>query len=841
MNKKFLSMAAAAMMFAACSDDLKVDQAVPEIAQNPTEATAEQVPVQFGAAYVDRATTRAGLTETLVTGTYADNNGLYKSGFGVFGYYTDSELYNADSFKPNFMYNTYVHATAADQWSYEPVRYWPNEYGVDAVSDDVDRVSFFAYAPYVTVNASTGNVTNNSTSTYLEDNGSAVGIVGLSRNTAFGDPFVKYVASLDPSKAVDLTYGRALNSIQRQGLDPLAAGASMLDLSKPAVGTKLGFSFQHALAALNVQVDAAVDALTPGTQLGTEADGSTVDEMTRIYVRSITFEGLTDKGMLNLRDGNWYDENGQYGVDGTLAIYDGRNNGREAVMAAVNESPTNLNSVIVQMDDGHQPNSPVGVTATAVNLFQPATTIPAKPADYDTNSTSAAAYDAVVAQALEEPIYVIPTGQVLRATIVYDVETKDPNLPGNLSGSGTKGISVENAITKEVSSTFILEKAKLYTLKLHLGMASVQFEASVSDWPDPATSTTAADIHLPGNIAGSMSDLLSAPYPAQSIATIEAMAESAEKTAAMETMRDTYIGKYVDKDGNISSSVNDNTVGIIAQIEFEDNKIDASSSMTTKRVLVIASKNASIKDPVDGVTELYQMPWWGFAQDNSDNTPTKSVTGVAPFSSFKLDPTDGYYIRIKYATDNSEYFKFNQTSTNDLFTWSASTSNDNGWGNVTPTGGSANVINGYDVTEAWNDYANAAYYTPADNDAHSYSNVASGNTSAAKYYYALKAAVDYVAYDGATAGDPVISGASTWFLPTAKQMINMGAADKRSGGTPTGKEYASGVFKTAITSGNYWSVSEYGSASAWVYYAGNGYWGNYGKVYSGYVRPVFAY
>ena len=32
MNKKFLSMAAAAMMFAACSDDLKVDQAVPEIA-----------------------------------------------------------------------------------------------------------------------------------------------------------------------------------------------------------------------------------------------------------------------------------------------------------------------------------------------------------------------------------------------------------------------------------------------------------------------------------------------------------------------------------------------------------------------------------------------------------------------------------------------------------------------------------------------------------------------------------------------------------------------------------------------------------------------------------------
>ena len=510
------------MMFAACSDDLKVDQAVPEIAQNPTEATAEQVPVQFGAAYVNRATTRAGLTGTLTKGTYADHDGsgnetwdgIAKSGFGVFAYYTNSDLYVADSYKPNFMYNQHIYNVSTTdgtfQWTYEPVRYWPNEFGVSAVSDDVDRVSFFAYAPYVSVSPSTGNLTNGAT--YDGDNGDATyGIVGLSRNTATSDPYVKYIASLDPSKTVDLTYGVAGATTSRYGLSDLTANVSpMLDLSKPSTTDKLIFDFKHALAALNVQIDAQVDGITNAKPLGNDGqdfiDGvDTTDPSatkTRIYVRSISFEGLTDKGMLNLRDGNWYDmTTGQAGVDGTLDIFDGRNDGREAIMEAVNESNTGLNSDIVQVGV----NDRIGVTATPVNLFQPVTAIPTLGPTPTAEET--AAYNTAVAAALAEPIYVIPTGQELKVTIVYDVETEDISLPGYLSGSNTHGISVENAITQTVSSGFKLQKATFYTLKLHLGMNSVKFDVHVVDtWP--VAPGTEAETSLPANIAGSLNDLL---------------------------------------------------------------------------------------------------------------------------------------------------------------------------------------------------------------------------------------------------------------------------------------------------------------------------------------------
>ena len=562
MNKKFLSMAAAAMMFAACSDDLKVDQVAPEIAQNPTEATAEQVPVLFGA-YVNRATTRAGLTSTLEVGdlgTDADNDGtndtqdgLSASGFGVFGYYTNSDLYVADAYQPNFMYNQRVYNTSTTQgtltWEYSPVKYWPNEFGAGAVSDEIDRVSFFAYAPYVSVTASTGVVKNNSASSviasslsdtqyYTEDNGDATtGIIGLSRNTAMSDPYVKYVASLDPTSCVDLCYGVAGATVSREGLTDLTAGSNFIDVTKPDTESKLTFDFKHALAQLNVQIDAAVDALDPGTPLGTE---------TRIYVRSIEFEGLTDKGMLNLRDHGWYDiTTGQAGLDGTLVLYDGRSDGREAVMAAVNEKNAYLNTDLVQTDAYTQP----GVTQDAVNLF-------------------------ANAAALTTPIYVIPTGQELRVTIVYDVETQDENLPGYLSGSTTHGSSVQNAITQTVSSGFKLSAGYSYTLKLHLGMNSVKFDVNeITDWLTGSTAETS----LPANISGTLAQWKTqiAAADATTLASYSAL----------------LVGKFVNADGSISSATTSTTVGKIAYITNTANDIDTNTELASANILVLGNED----------------------------------------------------------------------------------------------------------------------------------------------------------------------------------------------------------------------------------------------------------
>ncbi|MBQ8008907.1 MAG: Ig-like domain-containing protein, partial [Bacteroidaceae bacterium] len=407
-------------------------------------------------AYVNRAVTRAGAEGVLTTNGTGDGQvSLEQKGFGVFAYYTDDDLYSP-IYQPNFMYNTKVSKSTTD-WTYNPVRYWPNEFGSNAASEGVDRLSFFAYAPWVEVTPSTGIVTGDETS----------GIVGLSRNAATGDPLVKYYASLDPQHQVDFSWG-----VNKTSKKP------NVNMTKQGVTEKVEFEFNHALAALNVQVDAIVDDLSNnGIQLGTGTDGTTESPVnTWIYVRSVTFEGFVTKGAFNLNTDKavWYDLAGANYIDGgSVSVYDGRTNGREAQSESVNEAPTGLNPVIVQS----QPFSgtpTAGVTNTPVNLFNGA--------------------------AATDPVYVIPSSQPLRVTIVYDVETRTDELAGYLSDGETHGTSVENKITKAI--TFDggnkLEAGKQYTLNLHLGMTSVKFDATVADWD---TSTITGESDLPHNIA----------------------------------------------------------------------------------------------------------------------------------------------------------------------------------------------------------------------------------------------------------------------------------------------------------------------------------------------------
>ena len=182
MKKKVLFAATVAAVLASCSsDDLSVQTAAKQEAQGLENAVSFE-------AYSQRSLTRAGEAGAM------DNDKLKTEGFGVFGYYTDMNEYDQTS-TPNFMYNQKVSGAG---WTYEPVKYWPNEYGNKAQSDDVDKLSFFAYAPYVENTPSTGKV---------EAGEDLVGITGFTRNTAAGDPYVKYVGSLDPSKCVDLCWG----------------------------------------------------------------------------------------------------------------------------------------------------------------------------------------------------------------------------------------------------------------------------------------------------------------------------------------------------------------------------------------------------------------------------------------------------------------------------------------------------------------------------------------------------------------------------------------------------------------------------------------------------------
>lgn len=63
------------------------------------------------------------------------------SSIGVFAYFTHGS-FSASSATPNFMYNQEVtRQSPGGSWTYSPEKYWPN--------NESDKLSFFAYAPYV--------------------------------------------------------------------------------------------------------------------------------------------------------------------------------------------------------------------------------------------------------------------------------------------------------------------------------------------------------------------------------------------------------------------------------------------------------------------------------------------------------------------------------------------------------------------------------------------------------------------------------------------------------------------------------------------------------------------
>jgi len=452
MKRTFVILAVAAAMAASCN--LNIDSA--------DNVAKERQAVGFNA-YLNRGvTTKAGMSGELTT------VGLQSAaaGFGVFAYYTADEPYTGVA-GPSFMYNEKVwwdaSAGTSGAWIYSPIKYWPNEFGAAAASDEVDRLTFFAYAPYVEVTPSNGIVTGDS----------ANGIVALSRNSVGGDPIVKYIVDMNPAKGVDLCWGVSKNGMTASvdgNNNHVAAGAPYIDVVKPKQGDKIEFDFRHALSALNVQIDAAVDATTPGTAVDTAN--------TRVFVRSVSFEGLAIKGALNLNSTVaagplWTDFSGtDVPLEGVLTVHDGRRDGKEGVLDAEarNEKPLGLNPVLIQSKPYGSADLSAGVTKTAVNLFNSTTT--------------------------DAPVFVIPTNEPLKVTIVYDVETKDEKLATLLSDGVTHGSTVENAISKSVQiggSEFTLEAGKKYTIALHIGLTSVKFDASVSAW-DASGASAGADV-----------------------------------------------------------------------------------------------------------------------------------------------------------------------------------------------------------------------------------------------------------------------------------------------------------------------------------------------------------
>ena len=530
--KRIILFAATAALFAACaSDDLGVKEQ-PQVQAEPNAVVFD--------AYTQRATTRGGVPGTLTTNT-SGTVMLTEKGFGVFAYYTDNNDYDQRSV-PNFMFNQKV-TYEAGNWKYEPVVYWPNEYGDDAKSDDTDRVTFFAYAPWVDVVPTTGKLRETS-------NGQEQwGIISMNRNNAQGDPMIKYIASFDNGKSVDLAWGVCSDPnwsiVEGHGTLPLnngVAGKPWIDVKRPALGTsseyqKVKFNFKHALAQMQVKIDADIDV-----KGHSEGDNYASDGKTRVWVREITFKGFVMKGTLNLNNDTqdkpyWMDYNGQNDIVAEdVVVYDQRKEGKEGVAGAIatNEKVGGLNPILIQDEPykvasgsvytkGQKLTNKTGVPTTPVNLF----------AAYQYNE------DGTVKTSGSDPLeatdgffHVIPVdGEDFYIEIVYDIETVDENLAQNLSDGVTKGSTIENRIRQEVfhfnGTETCLLPGHSYKINIHLGLNSVKFDAEVTPWIEEPTQ----EVELPSNA------------PQYKANTTDSGTGSAEDAAYAVTIP--YFGEYI--------------------------------------------------------------------------------------------------------------------------------------------------------------------------------------------------------------------------------------------------------------------------------------------------------
>ncbi len=602
MNKKLLFAATMAAVLASCSSD---DLSLTSSKQSVMNENGD--PAYLFGGNSQRSLTRAGYAGVM------DNDQLKTNGFGVFGYYTDLNEYDQIS-SPNFMYNQKVEYSGGS-WTYEPVKYWPNEYGSKAQSDDVDKVTFFAYAPYTANTPATGKV--------AEDK---VGITGFTRNTATGDPYVKYVGSLDPTKCVDLCWGVADPSADVEwktiqgGSQTIFKGKPWINVQRPekSLGQKMKFFFKHALSQLNVQIDADVNTNQHGA-------GAEVDSKTKVYVRSITFNGFAMKGALNLNNEdantpNWkgYNCSNEPIVAEEYTIYDGMKDGTEGTgYVASNEKVTGLNEKIIQ--DKKWTESAEGVTKTAKNLF---------------NSTT-----------VDAPIYVIPTGDNMNVTIVYDIETEDANLAKTVSDNETNGVSIENKISKTITITggteaLKLEAGKKYTIQLHLGLSQVEFDAIVSDWDDTAA---AGEAWLPGN--GPADD------------------SSAPTTNTLTTATSADVGKWVDAAGNILDSATGAAGWIAYATDDHHGLILAMDNSATGKTWDEAQTVDFSGLPSIALTSgSWHLPSAGGTEDDEWDKMDAGIEANA--ASCPLTQFSDYWSSTVYDTDNGCYYYFHVTSCN---------------------------------------------------------------------------------------------------------------------------------------------------------------------------------
>jgi hypothetical protein len=462
---KLLSLvlvAGTATMFTACTSES--DNSPSAKVSYESVAAAQQVPVTFSTYIGESVTTRAGKTGVMDDTALQSASGS-GGGFGVFGFYTDGATNsgNYNSASPtggspvNFMYNQGVFYNT-DHWEYSPVKYWPNEtnttYDTEGPVDGSatskggpDKLTFFAYAPYVSSTPSTGAVTP-----------ATSGITQLTGNGETGDPKVTYVVASDADDTVDLLWAVAAANqttptVNGGTWSNVLAGKPFINLVKPMLAatpasTPINFSFKHALAKLVFTVEGEFDEVS--------TDNNNVDTSeTRIVIDNVAITStFNTNGILNLNNGTANVPNWTLGGTANLAL----NINNDDIVG------TTAGSAGLKYNSGTDTfaGQPLGVTKTPQHLM-------------DADGTT-------------KFFALIPQTANMTITITYHVFTLDTNLANGYS-------KITNVITKTISS-LALAGSNAYTINMRLGMETVSFTATVSPW----VAESSQNVDLPLNV-----------------------------------------------------------------------------------------------------------------------------------------------------------------------------------------------------------------------------------------------------------------------------------------------------------------------------------------------------
>lgn len=462
-TKNLFITSAALLVLASCSSDFDENSTVQNV--------SEQTPVSFGAYSAQSTKTRSAINNL------AD---LATPGFGVFAYFTDADDFDTDA-TPNFMYNQQVTGTETSagpgsyNWTYSPLKFWPNDIASDGAVDSEGatgaatgskaggKISFFAYAPYK-ADATSGN-----------------GITAFTTNDATGTPKITYqIGYTNESDFVDLLWGTAGENTVEKIQDANQQNGSKwdngtekvwLNITRPEKGDKIKFNFLHALSKFGGSTSDSETNPIGGIRIvlnpddgHLSADGKAdLTNNTKVTVKSIK---------ITPTNADITDDNKQYAFyqDGTFDLGKGTWSGQtkgntKTYSQTIKVSPGTGELELADdlKEDSSDPTQwndvKAGVTLTPKSVFK--------------NNNLAT-------------IYAVPgCSPKLTIEINYVVRTQDTKLAAGWT-------TAEQTIKKNITMpTFELNKA--YGLLIRLGLTSVKFDATVSDWERGGVSYTDAN------------------------------------------------------------------------------------------------------------------------------------------------------------------------------------------------------------------------------------------------------------------------------------------------------------------------------------------------------------